>query len=98
MVKTYSAIPGMSEYRDFVNQCLNNEELFNKEITLKDPPVDEILSEKLFVKIRIKPINPKIIMNIEDKKNISQNSNLSENDFNHLNSNKKLVDRARYRS
>ena len=60
-----------------------------KEITLKDPPVDEILSEKLFVKIRIKPINPKIIMNIEDKKNISQNSNLSENDFNHLNSNKK---------
>ena len=28
MVKTYSAIPGMSEYRDFVNQCLNNEQLF----------------------------------------------------------------------
>ena len=28
MVKTYSAIPGMIEYRDFVNQCLNNEELF----------------------------------------------------------------------
>ena len=28
MIKTYSAIPGMSEYRYFVNQCLNNEELF----------------------------------------------------------------------
>ena len=28
MVKTYSAIPGMREYRDFVNLCLNNEELF----------------------------------------------------------------------
>ncbi len=60
-----------------------------KEITLKGPPVDETLSEKLFVKIRIKPINPKIIMNIKDKKNISQISYLSENDFNHLNSNKK---------
>ena len=30
MVKTYSAIPGMREYRDFVNLCLNNEELFKK--------------------------------------------------------------------
>ena len=28
MVKTYSAMPGMIEYRHFVNQCLNNEELF----------------------------------------------------------------------
>ena len=28
MVKTYSAIPGIREYRDFVNQCLNNEDLF----------------------------------------------------------------------
>ena len=28
MVKTYSAMPGMIEYRHFVNQCLSNEELF----------------------------------------------------------------------
>ena len=35
-----------------------------KEITLKGPPVSEVLSDKIFVKIRNKPINPILISNI----------------------------------
>ena len=42
-----------------------------KEIILKDPPVSEVLSEKLFVKIRVKPINPKITSKINILFNIS---------------------------
>ena len=60
-----------------------------KEITLKDPPISEKLSEKLIVKIRIKPVNPNISSQI--KNNINENvfSNLSDSDFDHLDSNKK---------
>ena len=36
-----------------------------KEITLKDPPVFEKLSDKLIIKIRKKPINPRIVVNIK---------------------------------
>lgn len=60
-----------------------------KEILLKDPPVSEILSEKIIVKIRKKPINPKIVSNIESKKEIFTISYLSDSDFNHLNKEKK---------
>ena len=60
-----------------------------KEITLKDPPVSEKLSEKLIVKIRKKPINPKIFSDIENLNNIITASYLSESDFDHLNSEKK---------
>ena len=60
-----------------------------KEITLKDPPVSEKLSEKLVVKIRKKPINPKIFSDIENLNNISTASYLSDSDFDHLNSEKK---------
>ncbi len=60
-----------------------------KEIILKDPPVSEVLSEKLIVKIRKKPINPNLIKNIESRNNISLVSNLSDRDFDHLNRNKK---------
>ena len=60
-----------------------------KEITLKDPPVSEKLSEKLIVKIRKKPINPKIFSDIENLNNIITASYLSDSDFDHLNSEKK---------
>ena len=36
-----------------------------KEITLKDPPVAEVLSDKFYVKIRKKPINPNIALKIK---------------------------------
>ena len=60
-----------------------------KEITLKDPPVYETLSQKIIVKIRKKPINPQIISNIEQISNLSLLSYLSDNDFDHLNFEKK---------
>ena len=60
-----------------------------KEITLKDPPVNEVLSEKLIVKIRNKPINPNIISNIKKNVDMSIVSYLSDDDFNYLNHNKK---------
>ncbi len=60
-----------------------------KEITLKDPPVYEKLSQKIIVKVRKKPINPKIISKIEKITNVSVLSYLSDNDFNHLNLEKK---------
>ncbi|OUW95168.1 MAG: hypothetical protein CBD97_03185 [Pelagibacteraceae bacterium TMED237] len=55
-----------------------------KEITLKDPPISEVLTSKLFVKIKLKPINPKIVSEI--KKNLDLNSftNLSDSDFDDL--------------
>ncbi len=55
-----------------------------KEITLKDPPVSEILSDKLIVKIKTKPINPEIISNIKEKNDENFITFLSDNDFDHL--------------
>ena len=42
-----------------INKLYSEKEItpFEKEITLKGPPIAEILNEKLIVKIRIKPIN-----------------------------------------
>ena len=60
-----------------------------KEITLKDPPVSEILSKKIIVKVRKKPINPSITSNIENQKNINIVSYLSDSDFDYLNQDKK---------
>ena len=60
-----------------------------KEITLKDPPVYEALSQKITVKVRNKPINPQIISNIKQINKISVLSYLSDNDFDHLNLEKK---------
>ena len=55
-----------------------------KEITLKDPPVSEVLSEKIIVKIRKKPINPSVLKSIENNDSISVVSYLSDNDFDYL--------------
>ena len=60
-----------------------------KEITLKDPPVAEVLSDKFYVKIRKKPINPNIALKIKDKINSNIFSNLSDSDFDYLEPNKK---------
>ncbi len=88
---------GLIEYKfydsnikpDFKTSSQINNLYSEKEITLKDPPVNEVLSEKLIVKIRNKPINPIIISNIKKNVDISLVSYLSDNDFNHLNHNKK---------
>ena len=55
-----------------------------KEITLKDPPVSEVLSDKLIVKIKSKPINPEIFSNIKKKNDENFITFLSDNDFDHL--------------
>ena len=60
-----------------------------KEIFLKDPPVSEVLSEKLFVKIRVKPINPKITSKIKNLNELNNQSSLLNKDFDYLDSNKK---------
>ncbi len=60
-----------------------------KEIVLKDPPVSEILTNKIIVKVRKKPLNPIIVSNIKLKKNAATLSNLSDSDFNYLNTEKK---------
>ncbi len=60
-----------------------------KEITLKDPPISEVLSDKLFIKIKVKPVNPKIVSKIKNKTKINILSNLSDNDFDYLEKNKK---------
>ncbi len=63
-----------------------------KEITLKGPPVSEVVSDKINIKIKQKPINPQIISKIDNNLNLSLKnniSNLSDTDFDHLNSSKK---------
>ncbi len=60
-----------------------------KEIVLKDPPISEVLSDKFLIKIKIKPVNPKIISKIENKANVQSISNLSDTDFDHLEASKK---------
>ncbi len=60
-----------------------------KKIILKDPPISEVLSEKFIVKIRIKPVNPKIISKIEKKPTINTISNLTDSDFDYLENDKK---------
>ena len=62
-----------------------------KEITLKGPPISEVLSSKIIVKVRTKPINPNVISKIENNLDFKLNniSNLSDDDFDYLNTVKK---------
>ena len=66
-----------------------NNKYSEKEITLKGPPVSEKLSFKFFVKVRTKPINPKIISVIKNSDQDIKMSILSEADFDYLNTNKR---------
>ncbi len=61
-----------------------------KEIFLKDPPVSEVLSNKIIVKIKNKPINPKFISNIENNNQPIQVSYLSDSDLDYLSAEKKV--------
>ena len=56
-----------------INKLYSEKEIIpsEKEITLKGPPIAEIVKEKLIVKIRIKPINPLITSKIEEQNNPS---------------------------
>ena len=49
-----------------INKLYSEKEITpsEKEITLKGPPITEIVNEKLIVKVRIKPINPIITSKI----------------------------------
>ena len=71
MVKTYSAMPGMIEYRHFVNQCLNNEELFKnfKQNNIYKHILEHVSNEigSEYLKI-IKEQNPSIIKKIDKVK------------------------------
>ena len=71
MVKTYSAIPGMREYRDFVNLCLNNEELFKnfKQNNIYKHILEHVSKEigSEYLKI-IREQTPSVIKNIDKVK------------------------------
>ena len=71
MVKTYSSIPGMIEYRDFVNKCLSNEELFKnfKQNNIYKHILEHVSQEigSEYLKI-IKKQTPLLIKNIENIK------------------------------
>ena len=71
MVKTYSSIPGMIEYRDFVNKCLSNEELFKnfKQNNIYKHILEHVSQEigSEYLKI-IKEQTPLLIKNIENIK------------------------------
>ena len=94
LILASSGLLGINSNKIEIHTNVNTSNQINKlysekEITLKDPPVSEKLSEKLTVKIRIKPINPKIFSDIENRNNIITTSYLSDSDFAHLNSEKK---------
>ena len=74
-----------------INKLYSEKEITpsEKEITLKGPPITEIVNEKLIVKVRIKPINPIISSKIEEQINPSIQVTLSDKDFDYLDSNKK---------
>ena len=74
-----------------INKLYSEKEITpsEKEITLKGPPITEIVNEKLIVKVRIKPINPIITSKIEEQINPSMQVTLSDKDFDYLDSNKK---------
>jgi len=89
-----NSILGFSSYdKNFEAELKTSGQINNlyseKEITLKDPPVNEVLSKKLIVKIRNKPINPIIISNIKKNVDTTIVSYLSDDDFNYLSQNKK---------
>ena len=66
-----------------INKLYSEKEITpsEKEITLKGPPITEIVNEKLIVKIRVKPINPIITSKIEEQINPSMQVTLSDKDF-----------------
>ena len=74
-----------------INKLYSEKEITpsEKEITLKGPPITEIVNEKLIVKVRIKPINPIITSKIEEQNNPNMQVTLSDKDFDYLDSNKK---------
>ncbi len=82
-----------SFYIEVENNTYNSNQInrlySEKEITLKDPPISEVLSNKLLVKINVKPVDPKITSKI--KKNVNSNllSTLSDTDFDYLETNKR---------
>ncbi len=82
-----------SYYKDIQNNTHTSNQINSlyseKEITLKDPPISEILNDKLYVKIKIKPVNPKISSKIKNNVNSQAISSLSDTDFDYLDSNKK---------
>ena len=83
-----------TSYNKYIENNTNTANQINslyseKEIILKDPPVSEVLSEKLFVKIRVKPVNPKIISKIKNLNKLNNPSSLLNKDFDYLDSNKK---------
>ena len=83
-----------TSYNKYIENNTHNANQINslyseKEIILKDPPVSEVLSEKLFVKIRVKPINPKITSKIKNLNELNNQSSLLNKDFDYLDSNKK---------
>ncbi len=61
-----------------INKLYSQKEITpsEKEISLKGPPITEIVNEKLIVKIRIKPINPIITSKIEAQINPSYAVNI----------------------
>ena len=80
------------EYRHTYKN-INSDEINNlyseKEITLKDPPVSEVLQTKIIVKVRSKPISPKILLEINENYQQNNLSQLTDLDLNYLNDNKK---------
>ena len=74
-----------------INKLYSEKEITpsEKEITLKGPPITEIVNEKLIVKVRIKPINPIITSKIKEQINPGMQITLSDKDFDYLDSNKK---------
>ena len=78
---------------NFHNNTQNSNEInklySEKEITLKDPPISEILTNKLMVKVKVKPLNPEIVSKIKNKENLNIFSNLTDTDFDHLTPRKK---------
>ena len=81
---TSNKLEGVNQTSSYINTLYSE-----KEITLKDPPISEVLSEKFIAKIRIKPINPNITSKIENKLSLNDFTNLSDSDFDYLKNSKK---------
>ena len=94
LILASSGLLGINSNKIEINTNVNTSNQINKlysekEIILKGPPVSEVLSEKIIVKIRSKPLDPKIILNIENNNHINVNSYLADNDFDYLSSDKR---------
>ena len=90
---SHGVISFESSYQFFIQNNPHTSNQINnlyseKEITLKDPPISEVLSNKIFVKKREKPVNPNISIKIKNNINAYTLSNLSDHDFEYLESSK----------